>query len=202
MTRKVEAKPGLLGDLNNDGAITWADYNTLESYIVNQGTVVGEAIITESGLPREEFLRRADVNSDGKINAVDLVALEILLEEVPPERSVTITLKNPPTGAEHWNMSVMDWDFTESVQWTKERDNIGDSAVFEIPEGWKFPLTIVLQILKWKPETNETVLQQLYYVQSYREEVWGEPAPWYKEIFIPDYGSYRFNVATEQFERV
>ena len=47
---------------------------------------------------------------------------------------VTVQIKNPPAGATKWQISVIDWDVTEIQSWgTKEQDNIGESASFDIP---------------------------------------------------------------------
>lgn len=119
-------------------------------------------------------------------------------------RVVTVRLRNPPIGATKWQMGVVDWDITAIINWgTTAQDNIGDSAVFDIPAGWKFPLRIVIGIYQ---KVNGS--RQLYRVQSYRPYLWDwdlndygtEPDPTYKAIFIPAPGSYRYNVSTEGFE--
>ncbi len=68
------AEPGIIGDLDDDGVLTTNDLNILEKY------VGGYPISQISPLTKAEFLRRADVNGDGKINALDITALERLLE--------------------------------------------------------------------------------------------------------------------------
>lgn len=126
---------------------------------------------------------------------------------------VTVRLKNPPSEAENWSLSLCDWDITVPIRFVgwngKERLDITEAATFEIPSGLKFPLRILaLQITKWKVPGE--VLQQLYYVQSFRPYLWDwdksdwsdEPDPTYKEVFIPEYGSFYYNVATEQFEGI
>ncbi len=66
---------GLIGDLNDDGAINVLDLTTLELY------VGGYPISQISPLSEAEFLRRADVNGDGKVNVLDITALEILIAQ-------------------------------------------------------------------------------------------------------------------------
>jgi len=65
--------PGLIGDLNDDGVVNSADLNIMRMYIG------GYPIWQISPLSDAEFLRRADVNGDGAINALDITALEWLL---------------------------------------------------------------------------------------------------------------------------
>jgi len=64
---------GLIGDLNDDGVVDLADLDILELYIA------GYPISQISPLSDAEFLRRADVNGDGRINGGDITALEILI---------------------------------------------------------------------------------------------------------------------------
>lgn len=114
-----------------------------------------------------------------------------------PAPVVTIHLKNPPSEANYWQMSVIDWDFTKSLSWEgKFTSSIGDPAIFEIPADWSFPLRVNLGIYYHWYENDEKHGRQLYSVQSHR------PNSDYKEIFIAEYGSYYFNVATEEFEKI
>jgi len=119
---------------------------------------------------------------------------------------VKVELKNPPSGATKWQMSVIDWDVTTIQNWgTKEQDNIRELAIFDIPAEWKFPLRIIVAIYQ---KINGS--QQLYRVQSYKPYLWDwdisdwgtEPDSTYKAIFIPGPGSYYYNVATEKFELI
>lgn len=126
------------------------------------------------------------------------------LARAAPTGQVAVALKNPPSGANKWQVQVVDWDVTEVLDWGVEVrvNNIAQVATFEIPPYWNFPLRIMLYIYhKWQEDT-EWHGRQLYGVQSCWETAWGEPRPDYKEIFIPDYGAYYFNVATEEFERI
>lgn len=131
----------------------------------------------------------------------------------PPEEKVAVALRNPPSDATMWSLSLCDWDITVPIRFVgwngKERLDIAEAATFEIPSGLKFPLRILaLQLTKWNEA--RTALIQLYYVQSFRPYLWDwdkgdwsdEPDPTYKEVFIDEYGSYYYNVSTEQFERV
>ncbi|MBA7687632.1 hypothetical protein ES703_96096 [subsurface metagenome] len=124
---------------------------------------------------------------------------------------VTVALKNPPSGANKWQMQVIDWDITKILSWGVDaRDNIDEVATFEIPVDWKFPLRIDLGVYYQWQEDEEWHGRQLYRAQSSRPYRWDFdkmewsdiPDPDYREIFIPDYGSYYFNVATEQFEKI
>lgn len=122
-------------------------------------------------------------------------------------KTITVALKNPPSGATKWQMSVIDWDITEIMSWgAKEQDNIRESATFNIPPEWKFPLRIGIRIYQKLNDKS----QQLYSVQSYRPYLYdwdtgtytGPPDPDYREVFIPEYGDYYYNVATERFEKI
>ena len=64
---------GLLGDLDDDGIVTEADLRILIKYLG------GYSISQISPLSETEFLRRADVNQDGKIDAGDYTALERII---------------------------------------------------------------------------------------------------------------------------
>ena len=122
---------------------------------------------------------------------------------------VTIQLRNPPSEATMWSLSLTDWDITVPIRfigWNGEdRLDIAEAATFEIPSGLNFPLRLLaLQITKWNED--RTALIVLYEVQSFRPYLWdfdkGEwsdiPDPTYREVFIPDLGSYYFDVATEE----
>lgn len=67
-----------IGDLNDDGTVDWDDVYILINYIV------GYPISEISPLSEAEFLRRADVNGDGVVNALDITALETLIGEEEP----------------------------------------------------------------------------------------------------------------------
>jgi len=129
----------------------------------------------------------------------------------PPPDGVVVGLMNPPNDAENWSLSLTDWNVTTAIRfigWNGvERLDIAEPATFEIPSGMTFPLRVVsLQLTKWNPAG--TALIVLYEVQSYRPYLWDfdimdwsdEPDPSYREVFIPDYGSYYYNVSKERFE--
>lgn len=129
-------------------------------------------------------------------------------EELPPN-TIAVAIKNPPNEATMWSLVLTDWDKTIPIHSSEETPSgisITETATFEI-EGVKFPLRIVsLQITKWNEA--RTALIQLYYIQSFRpyqwdfdKMDWGDiPDPDYREAFIPGFGSYFYNVATERFE--
>lgn len=113
----------------------------------------------------------------------------------PPANGVVVGLRNPPSDATMWSLVLTDWNMTVLIDFVgrngTDRLDIAEAAIFEIPDGLEFPLRIaLLQLTKWNPEG--TALIQLYSVQSIREL-----DPDYREAFIPDYGSYYYNVAEE-----
>ncbi len=138
---------------------------------------------------------------------------------------VEISLKNPPSGAVFWSISLTDQDHLKLLHHVKDDVNEGrlaltDKATFLIPDDWiqhfeyDFPLRVaMLQIKKWKDGSQELLnpggtIQQLYYVQSFRPYKWDfdkgrygdDPEPTYRDIQIPDLGTYDYNVQTEKFE--
>ena len=127
-----------------------------------------------------------------------------------PENAVGVMLRNPPSEATMWSLSLVDWDVTTHIRWinTEDRLTFEDQAIFEIPGGINFPLRVMaLQITRW----NEagTALIVLYEIQSFRPFLYDfdlskygdDPDPSYKDVFIPDYGSYYYNVSKEKFEK-
>jgi len=122
---------------------------------------------------------------------------------------VTVALKNPPSEAENWSLKLTDWDVTAPIREISGKDmlDITEAAAFEIPGGLEFPLRVLsLQITKWAEDGESLIV--LYEIQSYRPYLWDfdlmdwsdVPDPSYREVFIPEYGSYYYNVATEIFE--
>jgi len=127
----------------------------------------------------------------------------------PPPNGIVVGLWNPPKEATMWSLALTDWNRTVPIHLVgDERLDIAEAATFEIPGGIEFPLRIVsLQVSRWNEE--KTALIVLYEVQSMRpylwdfdEDAWSDvPDPGYREAFIPDYGSYYYNVAKERFEK-
>jgi len=126
-----------------------------------------------------------------------------------PEDSVGVMLRNPPGEATMWSLQLVDWDITTPIRWINAEDRLTfeDQALFEIPGGITFPLRVMaLQLTRW----NEagTALIVIYEIQSFRPFKWDfdlgeygdEPDPRYRDVFIPDYGSYYYNVSKERFE--
>lgn len=136
--------------------------------------------------------------------AIGSLALWLLLRKKkpvlpePPENGVVVGLWNPPKEATMWTLTLTDWDMTVLIDFIgrdEKRLDIAEAAIFEIPDGLGFPLRVaLLQLTKWNPEG--TALLQLYSVQSIREL-----DPDYREVFIPSYGSYYYNVTKERFEK-
>lgn len=129
----------------------------------------------------------------------------------PPEEGVVVGLINPPSEATMWQLVLTDWDITVPIHQIGgiARLDVAEPITFEIPDGVQFPLRVIsLQVTKWNPEG--TALIVLYEIQSYRPYKWDwdkgdwgdEPDPSYREVFIPEYGSYLYNVSTERFEKV
>ena len=91
----------------------------------------------------------------------------------PPETGVVIGLKNPPSDAENWSLSLCDWDITVLIKEVTDQDRlaIGEVATFEIPSGVSFPLRVaMMQLTKWKIPGE--VLQQVYYIQAMHPTKW------------------------------
>jgi len=128
----------------------------------------------------------------------------------PPPGGVVVGLWDPPYEAELWQLVLTDWDITVAIHQVGGLAllDITEPVTFEIPSGVTFPLRIVsLQVSKW----NEagTALIALYEIQSFRPYQWDFeiggwsdiPDPNYRDVFIPDYGSYYYNVSKERFEK-
>ena len=131
----------------------------------------------------------------------------------PPPNGVVVGLWKPPSEATMWSLSLTDWNRTVSIRfigWNGEESlDIAEAATFEIPSGVEFPLRIVsLQISRWIEWQGTPALEHLYEMQSFRPYLWDwdlgdwgdEPDPTYREAFIPNYGSYFYNVSKERFE--
>ncbi|MBU1067294.1 hypothetical protein KKE60_05875 [Patescibacteria group bacterium] len=128
----------------------------------------------------------------------------------PPPNGVVVALWNPPSEAEVWQLVLTDWDVTVAIHQIGGLAllDVAEPITFEIPNGVQFPLRVVsLQVSKWNEA--RTALIVLYEMQSFRPYLWDFdafdwsdiPDPSYREAFIPDYGSYYFNVAKERFEK-
>lgn len=124
---------------------------------------------------------------------------------------VEVTLKNPPSGAELWQLALCDWSITVPIYQIGGLAHVGvaEPITFEIPSGVTFPLRVLtLQVSKWN--ADKTALIVLYEMQSYMPYLWDfdkmewstTPNPTYRGVFIPSLGSYYFNVATEKFEEI
>ena len=122
--------------------------------------------------------------------SVDGLSGSFIAIKVPTR--VTIRWKNSPSGANRWGLCIENWSQTkESLCDTIL--TIDDEAVFDIPPDWDFPLRFGMGIYYYYAPTNSVTM--LYRAQSRDTRF-----PNYVEEFIPDYGSYYFNVATEKFE--
>lgn len=73
LATRAEAKPRLKGDLDNDGQVTRQDLTILEDLL--SGYITMEDIAEAAGITVDEAFWRADVNGDGQINILDVIAL-------------------------------------------------------------------------------------------------------------------------------
>lgn len=103
-----------------------------------------------------------------------------------PEPVVTIALKNPPPEATVWQLIIYDWDEVSSINSLEL--GIEEPAIFDIPPEWTFPLRV--DILIYTPPAT-------YYRMHSTKNAFPQ---FHREVFIPDYGGYFFNVATGLFE--
>ena len=174
---------------------------------------------------------------------------EYVPEEIIPEAevpvlayTVKVNLKNPPADATVWQLYLTDKNVTAPIRPIDDKDYyaIDEAIIFKVPSGLEFPLLITnMQLMKWKDGIEGSVLQVVYYVQSFRPyaafttgmtgeevvqhyggavalsedggpypgagesaaayyarvEAWavnGLPEPTYRNITIPDYGTYYF----------
>lgn len=116
----------------------------------------------------------------------------------PPEEGVVVGLLNPPSGANKWQIRIVDDVGLKTLAWGVDAyDNIKDAAIFELSPEWLFPLMVDISIYEQWQENGEWHSRQLYRAQS----IWPY-IPNYLEVFIPEYGSYYYNVAAERFEKV
>ena len=125
---------------------------------------------------------------------------------------VTVTLKHPPSGANKWQMSIIDDPGLRIMSWGgDDHGNIEETAAFELPSDWLFPLSIAITVFyEYMEYGGQWHAKQLYSAQSFRPYKWDfdlgaygdEPDPTYRAVFIPDYGDYSYDVATEQFESI
>ena len=127
-----------------------------------------------------------------------------------PENTVGVMLRNPPSEATMWSLSLADWDMITPIPWSNAEDRLTfeDQALFGIPSGINFPLRVMaLQITRWNEAGNALIV--VYEIQSFRPFLYDfelsrygdDPDPRYRDVFIPDYGSYYYNVSKEKFEQ-
>jgi len=125
-----------------------------------------------------------------------------------PIGSVTVTLKNRPSGAELWQLILCDWGVTVAIHQTGGLAlvDVAELIAFEIPSGAEFPLRIVsLQVSRWNED--KTALIVLYEMQSFRPYLWDfdkmewstTPDPSYREVFLDAFGSSYYDVQLEAF---
>lgn len=105
----------------------------------------------------------------------------------PPPNGIVVALWNPPSEATDWQLIIYDWDGVNSI--SNFGLGIEEPAIFTIPPEWAFPLRV--DILIYGDST-------IYYRMHSTENAFPE---FHREAFIPDYGSYYYNVAKERFEK-
>lgn len=115
-------------------------------------------------------------------------------------RPLTIAFKNMPEGATRFLFGIIDSNlrYGANVDSDMRQDSTGGRAPigapmtfnipFDILPHWEFPLKFSLGL--WYAE-------EYYHAQSRDES-----KPDYVPAFIPGYGSYYYNIATERFERI
>ncbi len=106
----------------------------------------------------------------------------------PPPNGIVIGLLNPPSEAAKWVMNILDYSVTD-YQSSGVKD-ITEAISFEFDQGW-FPLRIEI----WIDKIEDGVRVAIYHIQSF-----SPTGPDYQEIFIPEYGSYYYNMSKERFE--
>jgi len=121
---------------------------------------------------------------------------DIFIESSAAPEFLWVTLKNPPSGATKWQMSVVNDGMTFIRHWGVDaHNNLGIQAFFDIPLDW-FPLWVIISVDQEWEEADGWHARELYRVQS----IWSDRAD-YKNIPLESLGAYYFNVATEQFEK-
>lgn len=181
--------PDSIGDLNDNGVIDLDDLDILQKYIA------GYPISQISPLSDVEFLRRADVNGDGVVNAIDIPALEALIgEEEPPSPPATgmITLHMTGTPTQEWTVG---WYYADRDRFIRNVEYY-PLAGFETP--WKHPSDpctppepIDLNNLRIKIETYSEI--HTCPLSGYKGSCrWGEYGP----FVVMDGGVYTIDVTT------
>jgi len=138
------------------------------------------------------------VEPSAEVSAWEMVEeiADIFIESGAAPEFLWVTLKNPPSGATKWSMSVVNDGMTFSQSWgVNAHNNIGIQAFFDIPLDW-FPLWVSITIDSEYEDEDGWHAIELYHVQS-MSSLWAD----YKNIPIESLGAYYFNVATEQFEK-
>lgn len=103
--------------------------------------------------------------------------------------NLTVQLKNAPSGANRWGLTVLDWTGTYSLSVTIT--SLDGVASFNIPTSWQFPLRFYISIVYY-PDGSVTILHEAQSVTT----IW----PNFIEEYIPGLGSYFYNVTTRKFE--
>ena len=111
--------------------------------------------------------------------------------------TVAITLSNPPTDGDKWQLRIANASLTE----TRIIDDIpmdGIAEFTDIPSDWDLPLRVDLAVYHIRyidPDGTEHV-RQIYRVQS----IWPDRSEYNPAVVIPGFGNFYFDFTTERFE--
>jgi len=65
----------------------------------------------------------------------------------PPVEGVVVGLLNPPSGANKWQIRIVDDVSLKTLVWGVDaRGNIDEAAIFELSPEWLFPLMVDISI--------------------------------------------------------
>lgn len=115
-------------------------------------------------------------------------------EVVAPVTTITLAIKNPPANGNYWQLVLFNEVWGDSIIVGTHIPVDQPITLKNIPAEWRAPLYIDIMIY----ENPVSPYNIVYKVQS----AYGSDWAYYKDITIPDYGSFYYNVATERFEKV
>jgi len=110
-----------------------------------------------------------------------------------PPNAVAIGLKNPPSRGNYWLLYLYDEAWGTPIK-VGEDVPVDQFMIQEIPAEWRAPAYLELLIY----ERQESPHNIVYQVQS----AYGPDWPNYKELLIPDYGIYYYDVDKGQLEKI
>lgn len=110
----------------------------------------------------------------------------------PPPNGVVVGLWDLPSGGNYWQLVLFNEVWGDSVRVGMHVPTDQPMILESLPDGWSLPLYIDIMIY----ELDVAPYNIVYKVHS----AYGPDWPYYKEVFILEYGSYYYNVAKERFE--